>query len=32
MCCNCATFDGLMNGAEGIFKTSTTYCEKTTYG
>jgi hypothetical protein len=28
-CCNYATFDGLVNGAKGIFKTSTTYCEKT---
>jgi hypothetical protein len=26
---NYATFDGLMNGANGIFKASTTYCEKT---
>ncbi len=26
---NHATFYGLMNGANGIFKTSTTYCEKT---
>jgi hypothetical protein len=24
-----ATFDGLVNGADGILKTSTTYCEKT---
>ncbi len=24
-----ATFDGLVNGANGIFKTLTTYCEKT---
>jgi hypothetical protein len=26
---NHATFDGFVNGASGIFKTSTTYCEKT---
>jgi len=26
---NCATFDGLVNGADGIFKALTTYCEKT---
>jgi hypothetical protein len=26
---NHATFGGLVNGADGIFKTSTTYCEKT---
>ncbi len=26
---NYATFDGLMNGVDGIFKASTTYCEKT---
>jgi hypothetical protein len=26
---NYATFDGLVNGADGILKTSTTYCEKT---
>jgi hypothetical protein len=26
---NYVTFDGLMNGVDGIFKTSTTYCEKT---
>jgi hypothetical protein len=26
---NCATFDGLVNGVDDIFKTSTTYCEKT---
>jgi hypothetical protein len=26
---NCATFDGLVNGTDGILKTSTTYCEKT---
>jgi len=26
---NYATSDGLVNGACGIFKTSTTYCEKT---
>jgi len=26
---NYATFDGLMNGINGIFKASTTYCEKT---
>jgi hypothetical protein len=26
---NYVTFDGLVNGANGIFKTSTTYCEKT---
>jgi hypothetical protein len=25
---NYVTFDGLVNGANGIFKTSTTYCEK----
>ncbi len=25
---NCATFDGLVNGANGIYKTSRTYCEK----
>jgi hypothetical protein len=25
---NYVTFDGLMNGADGIFKASTTYCEK----
>jgi hypothetical protein len=25
---NYATFDGLVNGANDIFKTSTTYCEK----
>ncbi len=25
---NYATFDGLMNGANDIFKTSTTYCER----
>jgi len=25
---NYATFDGLVNGINGIFKTSTTYCEK----
>jgi hypothetical protein len=24
-----ATFDGLVNGVDGIFKASTTYCEKT---
>jgi hypothetical protein len=26
---NYATSDGLVNGANGIFKASTTYCEKT---
>ncbi len=26
---NCATFDGFVNGVDCIFKTSTTYCEKT---
>jgi hypothetical protein len=26
---NYATFDGLMNGANGSLKASTTYCEKT---
>ncbi len=26
---NYATSDGLVNGVDGIFKTSTTYCEKT---
>ncbi len=26
---NYATFDGIMNGINGIFKASTTYCEKT---
>ncbi len=25
---NYATFDGLVNGVDGIFKASTTYCEK----
>ncbi len=25
---NYATFDGLVNGADDIFKPSTTYCEK----
>ncbi len=25
---NYATFDGLVNGVDGIFKTSTTYCGK----
>jgi hypothetical protein len=25
---NYATFDGLVDGADGIFKASTTYCEK----
>jgi hypothetical protein len=29
MCCNYATFNGLVNGVEGIFEASTTYCEKT---
>jgi hypothetical protein len=29
---NYATFDGLMNGVDGIFKTSTTHCEKPLYG
>jgi len=27
--CTYATFDGLMNGANGIFKTLITYCGKT---
>jgi len=27
MCCKYATSNGLVNGVEGIFKTSTTYCE-----
>jgi hypothetical protein len=26
---NYATYDGLVNGADGIFKASTTYCNKT---
>jgi hypothetical protein len=26
---NYATFDGLVNGTDDIFKASTTYCEKT---
>jgi hypothetical protein len=26
---NYATSNGLVNGVDGIFKTSTTYCEKT---
>ncbi len=26
---NYATFNGIVNGVDGIFKTSTTYCEKT---
>jgi hypothetical protein len=26
---NYATSNGLMNGIDGFFKTSTTYCEKT---
>jgi hypothetical protein len=26
---NYATFNGLLNGVDGIFKASTTYCEKT---
>jgi hypothetical protein len=26
---NYATFDGLVNEVDGIFKTSKTYCEKT---
>jgi len=26
---NYGTYDGLMNGANGIFKVSITYCEKT---
>jgi hypothetical protein len=26
---NCATSNGLVNGVDGIFKASTTYCEKT---
>jgi hypothetical protein len=26
---NYVTFDGLVNGVNGIFKTLTTYCEKT---
>jgi hypothetical protein len=29
---NYATFDGLVNGAYDILKTSTTYCEKPLYG
>jgi len=29
---NYATSDGLVNGVDGIFKTSTTYCEKPLYG
>jgi len=29
---NYATFDGFVNGVDGIFKTSTTYCEKPLYG
>ncbi len=29
MCCNYATSDGFVNGTKGIFKVSTTYCEKT---
>jgi hypothetical protein len=28
---NYVTFNGLVNGADGIFKTSTTYCEKNHY-
>jgi len=27
--CNYAKFNGLVNGANGIFKGSTTYCKKT---
>jgi hypothetical protein len=26
---NYVTFDGFVNGTDGIFKASTTYCEKT---
>jgi hypothetical protein len=29
---NYATYDGLVNIADGIFKTSTIYCEKPLYG
>jgi len=29
---NYATFDGLVNGSDGIFKASTIYCEKPLYG
>jgi hypothetical protein len=29
---NYATFNGLVNGADGIFKTLTTYCKKPLYG
>jgi hypothetical protein len=29
---NYATSNGLVNGADGIFKASTTYCEKPLYG
>ncbi len=29
---NYATFDGLVNGGNDIFKASITYCEKTIYG
>jgi hypothetical protein len=29
---NYATFNGLVNGVNGIFKASTTYCEKPLYG
>jgi hypothetical protein len=28
---NYALFDGLVNGIDGIFKVSTTYCEKNHY-
>jgi hypothetical protein len=29
---NYATFDGIVNGVDGSFKASTTYCEKPLYG
>ncbi len=29
---NYATYDGLVDGLDGIFKASTTYCDKTSYG